>query len=41
MEQALRAIANARRRAMLELVWGRERGTATIRHSGYGGAPPG
>ena len=28
MEQALRAIANARRRAMLELVWERER-TAT------------
>jgi DNA-binding transcriptional ArsR family regulator len=30
MEQALRAIANARRRAMLELVWDRERGASEI-----------
>jgi DNA-binding transcriptional ArsR family regulator len=30
MEQALRAIANPRRRAMLELVWDRERGASEI-----------
>jgi len=30
MERALRAIANARRRAMLELVWDRERGASEI-----------
>lgn len=30
MEQALRAIANRRRRAMLELVWDRERGAGEI-----------
>jgi DNA-binding transcriptional ArsR family regulator len=30
MEQALRAIANGRRRAMLELVWDRERGASEI-----------
>jgi DNA-binding transcriptional ArsR family regulator len=35
MEQALRAIANARRRAMLELVWDHERTAGEIaRHSG-------
>ena len=30
MEQALRAIANPRRRAMLELAWDRERGATEI-----------
>jgi DNA-binding transcriptional ArsR family regulator len=30
MEQALRAIANPRRRAMLDLVWDRERGASEI-----------
>jgi DNA-binding transcriptional ArsR family regulator len=30
MEQALRAIANSRRRAMLDLVWDRERGASEI-----------
>ena len=30
MEEALRAIANPRRRAMLELVWDRERGAGEI-----------
>jgi DNA-binding transcriptional ArsR family regulator len=30
VEQALRAIANPRRRAMLELVWDRERGAGEI-----------
>jgi DNA-binding transcriptional ArsR family regulator len=30
MEEALRAIANRRRRAMLELVWDRERGASEI-----------
>jgi DNA-binding transcriptional ArsR family regulator len=30
VEQALRAIANPRRRAMLELVWDRERGASEI-----------
>jgi DNA-binding transcriptional ArsR family regulator len=30
MEQALRAIANPRRRAMLELIWDRERGASEI-----------
>ena len=30
MEEALRAIANPRRRAMLELVWDRERGASEI-----------
>jgi DNA-binding transcriptional ArsR family regulator len=30
VERALRAIANPRRRAMLELVWGRERGASEI-----------
>ena len=30
MEQALRAIANPRRRAMLELVWDRERAASEI-----------
>jgi DNA-binding transcriptional ArsR family regulator len=30
VEQALRAIANPRRRAMLELVWDRERGASEL-----------